>query len=112
MPKQITSNGIKATIEDLRIKGSFDLFISNSKEPSKTIRIKPIVPKIGSIGFKFGIEIFRLSVTSFAPNPKSKSNITDGIFVLEAVMSKTYANKSKIEIVIINCIVILYIGLS
>ena len=49
MPKLITSNGINATIEDLRIKGSFDLFISNSNEPSKTMRINPIVPKIGKI---------------------------------------------------------------
>ena len=89
MPKLIISKGINATNEDLKIKGSFNLLISNSNEPSKTMRISPIVPKIGKIGFKFGTEIFRLSVMSFAPNPKSKSNITDGIFVLEAVMSKT-----------------------
>jgi hypothetical protein len=65
------------------------MLISNSNEPSKTMRIKPIVPKIGSIGFKFGTAMFRFSVRSFAPNPKSSSNITDGIFVLEAVMSNT-----------------------
>jgi hypothetical protein len=52
LPKLIISNGINATIEDLKIKGSFDLLISNSNEPSKTMRINPIVPKIGKIGFK------------------------------------------------------------
>ena len=107
MPKLITSNEVSATIEDLRIKGSFDLFICNSNEPSKTMRINPVVPKIGKIRFNFGTGIFRLSVTSFVPNPKTKSNITAGIFVLEDVISKTYANNSKIEIVIINCIAIL-----
>jgi hypothetical protein len=76
-------------MEDLKIKGSFDLLISNSNEPSNTIRIKPIVPKIGNIGFKFGIEIFRFSVMSFTPKPNSSNKITDGIFVLKVVMSKT-----------------------
>ena len=79
----------KAENEVLKIKGSFNLMISNCNEPSKTMRISPIVPKIGKIGFKFGTEIFRLSVISFAQKPKSKSNITDGILVLEAVMSNT-----------------------
>lgn len=69
--------------------GSFDLFISNSSEPSKTIRIKPMVPKIGKIGCKLGTEISRFSDKTFVPNPKSSSKITDGIFVLEAVISKT-----------------------
>ena len=34
--------------------GSFDLLSCSSKEPSKTIRIKPIVAITSNIGLKFG----------------------------------------------------------
>ena len=93
-------------MEDLKINGSFFLLISNSNEPSKTMRINPIVPKIGKIGFKFGTVIFNLLVINFTPKPKSNNKINEGIFVLEAEMSKTYANKSKTESVIMIGIVI------
>ena len=78
-----------ATSEDLRIRGTLDLFISNSNEPSNTIRMRPTVPKIGKTGFKFGTEKGKPSDSCFAINPRTNNRITDGILVLEADISKT-----------------------
>jgi hypothetical protein len=47
--------GNKASKSDLPITGNFCLFNSNSREPSSTISISPIVPKMGKIDVRFGI---------------------------------------------------------
>lgn len=101
MAKLISSKGKTATIEDLKIKGRLLGLISNSNDPSSTININPIVPKTGKIGFKSGISIPKLEDKSLTPNPNNSKRITDGIFVLEADMSNTYAKINKTERVII-----------
>ena len=87
----------------------FDLLSSSSKEPSNTIRIKPIVPNIGSSGFKSGICNWKKSVVCLTNQPKSKSRITEGIFVRGELMSKIYASRSSRQIVIIIAVVIFYL---
>jgi len=81
--------GIKAIAEYFAIFGSLDLFNSNSREPSKTIKIKPIVPKNGKTGERLGIEISIIWLKCLTTNPKNRSNMTEGIFVLAEVKSKT-----------------------
>ena len=48
---------------DLMIRGFVELFNSSSRAPSRTIRIKPIVPRIGKIGPKLGSKISNRSET-------------------------------------------------
>ena len=79
---------MKATSEDFLTKDNLDRVSSNSSEPSSTIKIKPIVPKIGNNEVKFGISISKNVETCFAPQPKDKSKMTDGIFVLAELISK------------------------
>ena len=67
-----------------------------------------MVPKTGSMGFKSGITCPNELETCLTKNPNIKRRITEGILVLDEVMSKTYANKSKIESVIIIAIDINY----
>ena len=80
--------GIKAIKADFFTKGSLDRVSSNSNEPSKTIKINPIVPKIGSTEVKFGISIPKKKEICLTPQPKDNSKITEGILVLEELMSK------------------------
>ena len=87
MPKLMISKGTRAITDVLKTRGSFDLFISSSREPSKTISINPTVPNTGKIGFKSGMFIFNLVEISLTQNPKISNKITEGILVLEAVMS-------------------------
>jgi hypothetical protein len=42
-------------MDEIPISGNYDVFNSSSREPSKTIRINPIVPKIGKIVVRSGI---------------------------------------------------------
>ena len=51
------SMGINAPQMDLLISPTFDACNFNSREPSSTIKIKPIVPRIGNTGCRFGIGI-------------------------------------------------------
>ena len=48
---------MNAINEDFFTKGNFERVSSNSKDPSKTIKISPIVPKIGRTEVKLGISI-------------------------------------------------------
>jgi len=80
--------GRKATKEDVITTGSLDRFISNSNDPSNTINMSPIVPKTGSTIAKSGIEMSQKIANCFTPQPNMMSNITEGIFVFEELMSK------------------------
>lgn len=90
--------------------GNFFLFNSNSKEPSSTISINPIVPRTGNTVAKLGISIFKKTKSCFMPQPKSKRRITDGILVLEEVKSKKYAIKNIKQMIIIIVVVMLYLS--
>ena len=81
--------GINATKDDFPTKGNLDFVSSNSNEPSRTININPIVPKIGKTEVKFGISIAKKVETCLTPHPNDKSKITDGIFVRAELTSKT-----------------------
>lgn len=98
-----TSIGIKATRAAFFINGNFDLLISKSKDPSKTIRIKPTVPNMGNTEARLGIANPKKRLICLTPTPKSNNNITDGIFVFEEVISKKYAksNNTQREIIIV-----------
>ncbi len=77
-----------ASNEEFLMTVNFDLSSSNSKEPSSTIKINPIVPNTGSIGVKFGIVMLKKTAACFTLHPKMSSRITDGIFVLDELISK------------------------
>ena len=79
--------GRQAIIDVVFTKGSLDLVSSNSNEPSSTIKIKPIVPKIGKTEVKFGISILKKVDACFTPQPKKSNKMTDGIFVRDELMS-------------------------
>ncbi len=79
--------GISATIIDFLMMGSLDLLSSNSKEPSRTMTIKPMVPKMGNKPSKLGTLILKISVICCSPHPKISKRITEGIFVFEVVKS-------------------------
>jgi len=79
--------GINATRDDFLTNGSFERVSSSSNEPSKTIKISPIVPKIGRTDVKFGISIAKKAENCFTPHPKKSNKITEGILVLEELMS-------------------------
>ena len=83
------------------------MFNSNSNEPSKTIKTSPIVPSIGKIGDKSGMDRFKNLVTSFTHQPKPKRRITDGILVFDEEMSKMYAKSNKTQMEMITVVVIL-----
>jgi hypothetical protein len=89
------SMGNMAKTVVLVITGYFDLLISNSSEPSRTIRISPRVPSIGSIEERLGMGIEKKVVACFTSQPNSRSKITDGILVLEELISNTYARSNK-----------------
>jgi hypothetical protein len=57
---------------------NFDLLSSNSSEPSNTIKINPIVPKIGNVEVKSGISISNNNVVSLTNHPKTSNSMTDG----------------------------------
>src|SRR5690554_7175953 len=71
--------GINATITDFFKTESLDLLNSSSKDPSRTITIKPIVPKIGSSPLRLGTLILKTSVNCCNPHPERSKRITDGI---------------------------------
>ena len=85
--KTYNYDGIKANREDFRTNGNFERVSSNSKEPSKTIKINPIVPKMGKTEVELGISIAKKAETCFTPHPKNSSRITEGIFVRAELMS-------------------------
>ena len=88
-PKLIIIIGMKATKDDFLTKGNLDRVSSSSNEPSKTININPIVPKIGRTDVKFGISILKKLEICFTPQPKNNSKITEGILVRAELTSKT-----------------------
>ena len=81
------SIGIKEPNMDFLMSPVFDGCNFNSKDPSSTIKIKPIVPKIGSTGCKFGIGVCINSSICPTPNPRIRSIITEGILVFFALKS-------------------------
>ena len=81
------SIGIKEPNMDFLMSPVFDGCNFNSKDPSSTIKIKPIVPKIGSTGCKFGIGVCITSSIWPTPNPRIRSIITEGILVFFALKS-------------------------
>ena len=87
-PKLISSIWKIAIKEDFLIIFNLDLFNSNSKEPSNTININPIVPKIGNIGIKLGIGMLKKIAPCFTHQPKISNKMTVGIFVLDELTSK------------------------
>ena len=87
-PKLKIKIGKKAIKEVLPTKGNLLLFNSNSKEPSSTINIKPMVPNMGKIGVRSGIDIWTKLNNCFTEKPRIKSNITDGILVFDELKSK------------------------
>jgi len=99
--------GIKATSTDFFTRLNLDLFNSSSSAPSKTIIIKPTVPKTGKSGAKLGIVIstvFKICLTS---HPDNKSKITDGTFVLDALKSNRYASSNSMHKLIMMVVVII-----
>lgn len=98
--------GINATITDFFKTESLDLLNSSSKDPSRTITIKPIVPKIGSSPLRLGTLILKTSVNCCNPYPERSKRITDGIFVLDVVKSNMYAIIMSTQNAIINVFVI------
>lgn len=111
MIKLNKSMGINAIKADLLIKLKFSFLISNSKEPSSTININPMVPIIGRTDSKFGTLILKTWVILFTVHPNNNNNITEGIFVLDEVMSKIYANNNSAQIVInMEAFMFFYLG--
>jgi hypothetical protein len=98
--------GRTAPRNDLITTQNFERFKVNSREPSNTITISPIVPKTGSTADKDGISIPRKIVTCFNPQPSRINKITDGIFVFDAVRSNRYEISNKQQKIIITVIVI------
>src|SRR5690606_25402680 len=92
--------GIIATNADFPTNDSRERFNSSSSEPSKTIKISPMVPKTVSISDKSGIVSCKKSAPCFTAQPQASNNITDGILVRDAVTSKIYAKRSRMQIVI------------
>src|SRR5690554_134845 len=90
---------------DFSIKGNFDLLSSNSKEPSNTMTINPIVPRIGNNPLRLGTLILKISVICCKPHPKISNKITEGILVLDVVKSKIYAIIISTQKAIINVFV-------
>lgn len=84
----------------------FDLLSSSSNEPSKTIKISPIVPMIGSNGVRSGMLKLKIVDACLTSHPESNNKITDGILVRGEVMSKKYANSKRTQNVIIMAAVI------
>ena len=71
--------------KDFLTSAIFDLLKSNSKEPSSTMRIRPIVANMGRSLEKSGISKSKNRVNCLMPHPNSNSRITEGMLVLEAV---------------------------
>ena len=82
------SIGSNALSDDFLINDSLDLLSSSSNEPSKTIKIRPMVPSIGNSGFKSGICMWNKSTVCFTIQPHSTRSMTEGIFVRAELMSK------------------------
>ena len=80
--------GKNAIIDDFLTKGNLDFVSSNSKDPSKTIRISPMVPKIGKTEVKLGMSILKKVATCLTPQPKNNNKITEGILVRAELTSK------------------------
>lgn len=99
--------GKRAINDDLKIVLSLEVFISNSKDPSKTINISPTVPNTGSISDKFGILRSKKLLSWRTAIPNKSNRITEGILVFEEVMSNKYANNNNTHIVIRIVIVII-----
>ena len=91
--------------DDFPMYLSFDLLNSNSNEPSRTIRINPMAPRNGKIGDKSGTTMEKMPDACLTTQPRKSKRITDGTFVLEDVISKTYAKSKRILIVMIAGIV-------
>lgn len=96
-----------APLSDLRMTTRFEWLRRSSREPSRTIKIRPIVPITGSKGEKSGSVIFKSIETWLVVQPNNSSSITDGILVLEELRSKMYASRISIQKVIIILIVIM-----
>jgi hypothetical protein len=106
MPKLNIIRGKNAIRADLNNIGIFSRLISSSRDPSNTIRIKPIVPNKGSTELKFGILKFSPPATYLIENPSTSNKITVGIFDLLAVKSKIYANIiNKLMLIIIDVVI-------
>lgn len=99
--------GIKAPKNDFRINPNLDLFSSNSRDPSKTIRTSPKVPSIGKTSEKSGRWKLKREVTCLTAHPKSNSKITDGTLVRDDVISNKYDIRSneQIAIIMVNVII-------
>jgi hypothetical protein len=98
--------GRNAKRDDFLTMGSLERVNSSSNEPSKTIKIKPIVPKMGSIDVRLGIEISKKEEACFTPQPKNSNRITEGILVFAEVISNMYAKSNKETIAMIIDVVI------
>lgn len=81
--------GSRATMKDFFTNENFEGFNSSSREPSNTIRINPIVPKIGKIGLRLGILIPTVVEICLTSHPSNSNKITEGTLVFEEVISKT-----------------------
>ena len=99
-------NGSDAIIEDFFMTTDFEALSSNSREPSRTININPIVPIIGNMGSKLGMAILKVMLIWLAINPNNNNKITLGILVLDDVKSKTYdINSNKQSVMIIDIVI-------
>ena len=99
-----TTIGISALTNDFRIRGSFDLLSSSSRDPSSTIRIKPIVPKMGSSSDKLGMCKFKVSQIRRTAQPISSRSIAVGILVRFELKSRTYAISNNVQIVMMTSV--------
>jgi len=98
--------GKKETKKAFFTIGNFDLSNSNSKEPSNTIKISPMVPSIGSNEERSGTTTLKKTVSCLMTQPKRSNKITEGILVLAELRSNKYANKIRIHSVMMIDVVI------
>lgn len=75
---------------------------SISITPSRTIRIKPILPRIGKIISMFGIFILMKLVSRFSTTPTIKRSSAEGILVFEAVKSNMYDRSKRIHNIMVT----------
>jgi hypothetical protein len=104
--------GKKEIMTVLPMKPSFDLFNSSSKEPSKTINISPTVPNIGRIEDKSGTLSSKKIAPCLTNQPTVSKRMTEGILVLDELISNTYAKRSSTQIDIIMVVVIWHLFLD
>ena len=93
---------------DRLMRENLEALNSISREPSITIRMRPMVPNAGSRGARSGIGIPKKPVSCLTAQPKTSRRMTEGMRVSRELMSNMYANNSKEHNVMIIGVVIVW----